>query len=172
MIRVCQTGKNPAMRHIGRTHGVSVAWLSERFQEEEYELSYCDTSDRAANIYTKAFADPGKWQHACELVGVIDPARITEVVRAHTERHKRQKEEALYPKASKGDGREPAAPCTPRGVDQAVVGVDRPVVEVWSKITHGAIHFVRTLDPSQPSLDASYPPWFRCKSMGFSQSHL
>ena len=31
MIRVCETGKNPTLRHIGRTHGVSVAWMWERF---------------------------------------------------------------------------------------------------------------------------------------------
>ena len=43
MIRVCETGKNPTMRHIGRTHGVSVAWLFERFQEDENHIGYCDT---------------------------------------------------------------------------------------------------------------------------------
>ena len=31
MIRVCQTGRNPTMRHLGPTHRVSVAWLHERF---------------------------------------------------------------------------------------------------------------------------------------------
>ena len=33
MIRVCQTGRNPTMRHLGRTHSVSVAWLHEWFAE-------------------------------------------------------------------------------------------------------------------------------------------
>ena len=27
MICVCETDKNPTMRHLGRAHGVSVAWL-------------------------------------------------------------------------------------------------------------------------------------------------
>ena len=38
MIRVCETGRNPTMRHIGRLHGVSVAWLAERFVEDCFEL--------------------------------------------------------------------------------------------------------------------------------------
>mgnify|MGYP002809758887 CR=1 FL=1 len=31
MIRVCLTGRNPTMRHIGRTHRVSVAWMYGEF---------------------------------------------------------------------------------------------------------------------------------------------
>ena len=31
MISVCKTGKNPTMRTLSRTHGVSVDWLHERF---------------------------------------------------------------------------------------------------------------------------------------------
>ena len=32
-IRICQSGKNPTMRHLGRTHRVSTSWLHERFTE-------------------------------------------------------------------------------------------------------------------------------------------
>ena len=38
MIRVVETGKNPTMRYIGRTHGISVAWLHEVFQKSELAL--------------------------------------------------------------------------------------------------------------------------------------
>eukprot|EP00972_Heterocapsa_arctica_P070192 10369016-Heterocapsa_arctica.AAC.1 len=31
MIRVVETGRNPMMRYLQRTHGVSVAWLHETF---------------------------------------------------------------------------------------------------------------------------------------------
>ena len=34
MIRVIETGKNPTMRYLHRTHRVSVAWLHEVFQGE------------------------------------------------------------------------------------------------------------------------------------------
>ena len=40
MIRVCQPGRNPTMRHLGRTHRVSVAWLHERFAELDLDLSF------------------------------------------------------------------------------------------------------------------------------------
>ena len=26
-IRVCSTGRNPTMRHLGRMHGVQISWL-------------------------------------------------------------------------------------------------------------------------------------------------
>ena len=29
MIQVVKTGKNPTMRYLGRTHGVSIPWLHE-----------------------------------------------------------------------------------------------------------------------------------------------
>ncbi len=32
-IRVLETGRNPTMRHIGRTHKVDVAFLDERFAD-------------------------------------------------------------------------------------------------------------------------------------------
>ena len=31
MIAVVRTGKNPTIRHIKRTHGMSIAWLHEQF---------------------------------------------------------------------------------------------------------------------------------------------
>ena len=72
MISVCNTGRNPTMRHIGRTHKVSIAWLHERFAEELHRLEY-EFSDRMrADIFTKAFPDPLKWAHAIDLIGVLD----------------------------------------------------------------------------------------------------
>ena len=101
------------MRHIGRTHGVSIAWLWERFQHDEYDLSYCDTADQAADIYTKAFTDKFKWAHACELAGVLEPSQLPRVIREHAERWKRQgssTERAATESA-------PAAPAGKRGED-------------------------------------------------------
>ena len=39
MIRVVETGKNPTMRYLGRTHGVSIAWLHETFKGEALRLA-------------------------------------------------------------------------------------------------------------------------------------
>merc|ERR1712004_273133 len=40
MIKVVESGRNPTMRYIGRTHGVSVAWLHETFKGEDLALAY------------------------------------------------------------------------------------------------------------------------------------
>ena len=69
MISVARTGKNPTMRHIKRTHGISIAWLHEMFQRKEYALVYELSSKMAADIYTKAFI---RWKHACILVNLFD----------------------------------------------------------------------------------------------------
>ena len=42
-LRVVQTGKNPTMRHMGRTHKVSLQWLHERFKEGDMSLHQCPT---------------------------------------------------------------------------------------------------------------------------------
>ena len=73
MIRVLETGKNPTMRYLHRTHRMSVAWLHECFQRKDFELVHEDTSTMCADIYTKAFNDAVKWQHACELANIVDP---------------------------------------------------------------------------------------------------
>ena len=78
MIAVVRSGKNPTMRHIKRTHGVSIAWLHERFEEPFLSLHYEISTRMAADIYTKAFTDPHKWQNVCELINVIDPERLSD----------------------------------------------------------------------------------------------
>ena len=63
MIAVARTGKNPTMRHLERTHGVSVAWLHEMFKRDEYALVHELSSKMAADICTKASLE------ACVYVG-------------------------------------------------------------------------------------------------------
>ena len=71
MIRVCQTGRNPTMRHLGRTHRVSVAWLHERFAELGIDLRFEMTHRQAAD-YTKVFHELLKWIAACLLINMVD----------------------------------------------------------------------------------------------------
>jgi hypothetical protein len=72
MIQVCRTGKNPTMRHLGRTHRVSVQWLHERFKDPCYHLVYEETNSMRADIFTKGFADQAKWSHALSLINHVD----------------------------------------------------------------------------------------------------
>ena len=71
MIRICTTGRNPTMRHINRTHGISIRWLYEQFKGKANELHYCPTDLQCADIFTKAFDNPEKWHHAHMLINVI-----------------------------------------------------------------------------------------------------
>jgi hypothetical protein len=73
MIQVCRTGKNPTMRHMGRTHRVDVLWLHERFKEPWLHLFYTESKMMRADIFTKGFDQPEKWGHALDLINHIDP---------------------------------------------------------------------------------------------------
>ena len=71
-LQIVQSGKNPNIRHMGRTHGVCAAWLHERLTEapDKVKGRYCDTAEMAADLMTKGFTDPAKWSHAIGLVGL------------------------------------------------------------------------------------------------------
>ena len=70
--QILKIQKNPTLRHINRTHRVNVSWLCEAFKNlKEIELKYCKTDAMAADIFTKAFTDPIKWNAALDLIGTI-----------------------------------------------------------------------------------------------------
>ena len=58
VILVVMSGRNPTMRHLGRVHRVSVAWIHERIgkhpDNDGTVLFYDDTHNMSADIYTKA----------------------------------------------------------------------------------------------------------------------
>ena len=84
MIRVCLTGKNPTMRHLSRTHRISVAFLHEWFGNPETKqnvvLEYCKTDAMSADIYTKAFTDKSKWVAVCDLINILAMSRLSSVI--------------------------------------------------------------------------------------------
>ena len=53
MIRVVQTGRNPTMRDLGRTHRFSVACLHGIFQDPMLQLVYEESSRMCAGLYTE-----------------------------------------------------------------------------------------------------------------------
>ena len=79
MMRVCQTGRNPTMRYLKRTHRTSVAWLHEVCSSDAVELCYTESALMAADIYTKAFTDSQKWEGACWNIGVCPPASLVDM---------------------------------------------------------------------------------------------
>ena len=64
-----ESGKNPTLRYLGRTHRVDLAWLFERFKECAYDLKYCTSEEQCADIFTKPFTLKEKWQQATRLIG-------------------------------------------------------------------------------------------------------
>jgi hypothetical protein len=75
-IRVIETGRNPSMRHMGRTHRVDLAFLHECLNIGHFSIEYCDTKRMAADVFTKAFRNSQKWEHATSLVGLSRPGQF------------------------------------------------------------------------------------------------
>ena len=76
MMRVIETGRNPTMRYIGRTHGISVAWLHERFLGEDVSMAYEVSARMCADIYTKAFAGASEREHVMKLIAHLIPNKF------------------------------------------------------------------------------------------------
>ena len=74
-IRIVQTGKNPSLRHLGRTHKVDLQWVHERLHDGQFSIEYCPSCDMAADIFTKHFTDGDRWRSACWLIGHLVPAQ-------------------------------------------------------------------------------------------------
>jgi hypothetical protein len=68
-IRVVKNGFSPKMRHVQRTHKVNLGSLGEIFEDESCEISYVETNDQAADIFTKCL-EPLKWDNALALLGM------------------------------------------------------------------------------------------------------
>ena len=73
MISVVRSGRNPTMRYLERTHGVSFAWLHEVFQADHVALVYEITGKMAADIYTKGYDDGRKWKSVTSLINIVTP---------------------------------------------------------------------------------------------------
>jgi hypothetical protein len=92
MLCVMKSGRNPTMRHLSRSHRVSVAWLHEQYKRENFEFAYVETDSMAADMFTKSMPNPAKWIHArksiCvlasidELADAIITSRLTRVCHA------------------------------------------------------------------------------------------
>ena len=71
MIAIIRSGQNPTMRHLERTHGISIQWMREIFQNDLIYLVYEVTSKMCADIHTKAFKDHMTWRRACMLINIL-----------------------------------------------------------------------------------------------------
>ena len=68
------------MRHMGRTHGISISWLHEQYMTGSYRLDYEQSATMRADIFTKSFNLSDLWHHACELVNLTGLDNIEAIV--------------------------------------------------------------------------------------------
>ena len=66
MIRIMTSGKNPTMRYMARTHGLSIGWMHHRFRAKDFVLIYELSERMAADIFTKGFTEKDTWEHGCK----------------------------------------------------------------------------------------------------------
>jgi len=77
--KIVQSGKYAAMRHVKRTHGVQLSFLTEQLKAGAYDLKDCHTHAMAADIFTKFFTCPRKWAHAIQLIGVCNSTELKQL---------------------------------------------------------------------------------------------
>ncbi len=64
------------MRHLGRVHRVDVAFLHQMVVDGTFAVEYTQSDIQAADIFTKAYANPEKWWTVCWLICHVDPAKF------------------------------------------------------------------------------------------------
>ena len=74
-----KSGRPDKLRHLHRTHRVSLDWLHERFQDPAYNLLWEHSSKQAADLFAKAFPDMNKWRSACALINRLLPGEFHEI---------------------------------------------------------------------------------------------
>ena len=75
MLKLLDSGQYSAkLRHASRTHRTNLAWVIERFREDEQiKVRPCKTVDQAADIYTKRFSEPRHWCQLLYLNNIVNP---------------------------------------------------------------------------------------------------
>ena len=77
-----RTGKSQKLRHVRRTHGISISALHGWNKTGLFTLADCHTKAQAADVFTKGFVNPESWEHAVALIGMIDGATLNKICRS------------------------------------------------------------------------------------------
>ena len=70
MVAICHSGKNPTMRHLRRTHGISLTMLHDEVTGGNTYLSYISTAQMKADIFIKALNGP-RYRTARDMIGLV-----------------------------------------------------------------------------------------------------
>ena len=71
VIKMIIKGRSPTMRHVSRTHRVSLDWLFDRINlDSKIQIKYIDTKNQFADILTKGNFTRDEWNHLLNLFNV------------------------------------------------------------------------------------------------------
>ena len=122
------TGKT-TMRHLGRTHRVSLAFLHEVVENQDISIEHCDTDWMCADIFTKAFPARDKWNHVRTVIAHIDPKLVWRDYRPAVKPHPKEKSAAL-PSLSAAPAPKPPPTVTERSKVSDACTYNRLLVEL------------------------------------------
>ena len=71
-ITIILKGDSEKMRHTDRTQNISFGWLKQQFKRGFFNMVNVATLEQVADIFTKPFAEKGKWHHALKLINHLD----------------------------------------------------------------------------------------------------
>jgi len=64
------TGNSSTMRYANKTQNICFKWMKQQFEEEQFDLINVGTNWQTADILTKPFTSPTKWEHALRLMAI------------------------------------------------------------------------------------------------------
>ena len=88
VIKMIIKGRSPTMRHVSRTHRVSLDWLFDRINvDPKIQIKYIDTKNQLADILTKGNFTSDEWNHLSFLFNI---SHFTSAKRCQKEHKKMQ----------------------------------------------------------------------------------
>ena len=71
VIKMIMKGRSPTMRHVSRTHRVSLDWLFDRINlDPKIQIKHIDTKNQLADILTKGSFTRDEWNHLLTLFDI------------------------------------------------------------------------------------------------------
>ena len=74
-ITIILKGDSEKLRHTDRTQRLSFAWMQQQFEKGHFGMINVNTKEQVADIFTKPFAERGKWEHALRLINHVSENR-------------------------------------------------------------------------------------------------
>ena len=74
VIKIVAKGRSGALRHVPRSHRISIHWLVEAFRRDGVKIRFVSTKAQIADLLTKHFTKPDLWHPLLRRAGIRPPA--------------------------------------------------------------------------------------------------